>query len=41
MGDGVTLRAGVSVNELTLSADRDFLAGTLWHKQVPAQLEHL
>lgn len=40
-GDGVTLRTGVSVNELTASADRDFLAGTPWHKHVPARLERL
>ena len=40
-GDGVTLRVGVSVNELTASEDRDFLAGTPWHKHVPAQLERL
>lgn len=38
-GDGVTLRVGVSVNELTASEDRDFLAGTPWHKHVPARLE--
>jgi anaerobic selenocysteine-containing dehydrogenase len=38
-GDGVTLRIGVSVNELTASEDRDFLAGTPWHKHVPARLE--
>lgn len=40
-GDGVTLRVGVSVNELTASEDRDFLAGTPWHKHVPARLERL
>jgi anaerobic selenocysteine-containing dehydrogenase len=40
-GDGVTLRVGVSVNELTASQDRDFLAGTPWHKHVPARLERL
>lgn len=40
-GDGITLRAGVSVNELTASEDRDFLAGTPWHKHVPARLERL
>jgi len=38
-GAGVTLRIGVSVNELTASEDRDFLAGTPWHKHVPARLE--
>jgi hypothetical protein len=32
---------GVSVNELTASEDRDFLAGTPWHKHVPARLERL
>jgi anaerobic selenocysteine-containing dehydrogenase len=40
-GDGITLRVGVSVNELTSSEDRDFLAGTPWHKHVPARLERL
>jgi anaerobic selenocysteine-containing dehydrogenase len=40
-GDGITLRVGVSVNELTASEDRDFLAGTPWHKPVPARLERL
>ena len=40
-GDGVTLRVGVSVNELTASEDRDFLAGTPWHKHVPARLERV
>lgn len=38
-GNGVTLRVGVSVNELTASANRDFLAGTPWHKHMPARLE--
>lgn len=38
-GDGVTLRVGTSVNELTSVEDRDFLAGTPWHKHVPARLE--
>jgi anaerobic selenocysteine-containing dehydrogenase len=38
-GDGVTLLIRVSVNELTASEDRDFLAGTPWHKHVPARLE--
>ena len=31
-------RAGVAPNELTSSADRDWLAGTPWHKSVPARL---
>jgi len=30
---------GVDPNEFTASADRDWLAGTPWHKTVPAQLE--
>jgi anaerobic selenocysteine-containing dehydrogenase len=38
-GDGVTVRVGTSVNELTSVEDRDFLAGTPWHKHVPARLE--
>ncbi|MBK9314454.1 MAG: molybdopterin-dependent oxidoreductase [Acidobacteria bacterium] len=40
-GDGVIMRVGVSLNELTASEDRDFLAGTPWHKHVPARLEPL
>ena len=40
-GDGVILRVGVSVNELTASEERDFLAGTPWHKHVPARLERI
>ncbi|MGB8858276.1 MAG: molybdopterin-dependent oxidoreductase [Ilumatobacteraceae bacterium] len=31
-------RAGVAPNELTSSADRDWIAGTPWHKSVPARL---
>ncbi|MEW6736344.1 MAG: molybdopterin-dependent oxidoreductase [Acidobacteriota bacterium] len=40
-GNGQILRAGVAPNELTASEDRDFLAGTPWHKHVPARLERL
>jgi len=40
-GDGVTVRIGTSVNELTSTEDRDFLAGTPWHKHVPARLERM
>ena len=36
--DGV-VAAGVAPNELTASEDRDWLAGTPWHKHVPARLE--
>jgi anaerobic selenocysteine-containing dehydrogenase len=31
--------AGVPPNELTASEDRDWLAGTPWHKNVPARVE--
>jgi len=37
--DGREVRAGVAPNELTDVAARDFLAGTPWHKHVPARLE--
>jgi anaerobic selenocysteine-containing dehydrogenase len=30
---------GVSVNELTAAEDRDWLAGTPWHKSTPARIE--
>jgi anaerobic selenocysteine-containing dehydrogenase len=36
---GESLRAGVSPNELTRGEDRDWLAGTPWHKHVPARVE--
>ena len=36
--DGTVVRAGVAPNELTDVAMRDFLAGTPWHKHVPARL---
>ena len=32
---------GVPPNELTASEDRDWLAGTPWHKHVPARIERL
>jgi anaerobic selenocysteine-containing dehydrogenase len=37
--DGGGHRLGVPPNSLTGSADRDFLAGTPWHKHVPARVE--
>ncbi|NNK38861.1 MAG: molybdopterin-dependent oxidoreductase, partial [Xanthomonadales bacterium] len=37
--DGEAELTGVSTNELTSSEDRDWLAGTPWHKHVPARLE--
>jgi len=32
-------RAGVAPNELTSTEDRDWLAGTPWHKHVPARID--
>lgn len=39
--DGGIERHGVSLNELTDVALRDELAGTPWHKRVPARIERL
>jgi anaerobic selenocysteine-containing dehydrogenase len=39
--DGAVRRIGVPPNELTGSAERDFLAGTPWHKHVPARVERI
>ncbi len=36
---GRTVRVGVAPNELTASEDRDWLAGTPWHKHTAAQIE--
>jgi anaerobic selenocysteine-containing dehydrogenase len=36
---GRVRRPGVPPNELTASEDRDWLAGTPWHKHVPARVE--
>jgi hypothetical protein len=38
---GGTPITGVAPNELTASEDRDWLAGTPWHKHVPARLERV
>jgi formate dehydrogenase len=38
-GDSDPAAQGVAPNELTASADRDWLAGTPWHKHVPARIE--
>jgi anaerobic selenocysteine-containing dehydrogenase len=38
---GDLVRTGVAVNELTSVEDRDWLAGTPWHKHVPARIEAL
>ncbi len=38
-GNQVTV--GVSPNQLTRSEDKDFFAGTPWHKRVPARLEKI
>jgi anaerobic selenocysteine-containing dehydrogenase len=40
-GDGGNAVHGVAPNELTASEDRDWLAGTPWHKHVPARIEVL
>jgi len=37
--DGTRVSAGAAPNELTASEDRDWLAGTPWHKHVPARVE--
>jgi len=37
--EGSIERRGVAPNELTDASSRDFLAGTPWHKHVPARLE--
>jgi formate dehydrogenase len=39
--DGRVIRKGAPPNELTDSYHRDFLAGTPWHKHVPARLERV
>jgi anaerobic selenocysteine-containing dehydrogenase len=38
---GENRHLGVAPNELTDVSDRDFLAGTPWHKHVPAKLEKM
>ncbi len=38
-GSGDSIRTGVAPNELTASEDRDWLAGTPWHKRVAARVE--
>ena len=37
--DGQRVQAGVGPNELTGSEDRDWIAGTPWHKSTPARVE--
>ena len=39
--DGRPVVHGIAPNELTASEDRDWLAGTPWHKHVPARVEPL
>ena len=39
--DDDTGRTGTAPNELTAAGDRDWVAGTPWHKHVPARLEAL
>ena len=38
---GATVPTGVAPNELTRSEDRDWVAGTPWHKHTPARVEAL
>jgi anaerobic selenocysteine-containing dehydrogenase len=38
---GTSVATGVAPNELTRSEDRDWLAGTPWHKSTPARVEAL
>jgi anaerobic selenocysteine-containing dehydrogenase len=38
---GAEVVTGVAPNELTASEDRDWLAGTPWHKHVPANVERI
>jgi len=37
--DGQRVQAGVAPNDLTRSEDRDWVAGTPWHKSTPARVE--
>ncbi len=39
--DGAPTTTGVAPNELTRSEDRDWIAGTPWHKSTPARAEAL
>jgi anaerobic selenocysteine-containing dehydrogenase len=39
--DGHRVQTGVAPNELTATEDRDWLAGTPWHKHVAARIEAL
>ena len=39
--EGVPVSTGVAANELTRGVDRDWLAGTPWHKHTPARIESL
>jgi anaerobic selenocysteine-containing dehydrogenase len=41
LADGTLVHMGVSLNELTSGADRDPIAGTPWHKHVPAHIERI
>jgi len=40
-GEGPRLKTGVAPNDLTASEDRDWIAGTPWHKHTPARIEAL
>lgn len=38
-GSGNLLQKGIAPNELTASEDKDIIAGTPWHKHIPARIE--
>ena len=38
---GQKVKVGIAPNELTSSDNKDFFAGTPWHKYVPARIEKL
>ncbi|MDX1496927.1 MAG: hypothetical protein R3352_05175, partial [Salinisphaeraceae bacterium] len=39
--NGESVRKGLAPNEFTDFSRRDFLAGTPWHKHIPAKLERV
>jgi anaerobic selenocysteine-containing dehydrogenase len=39
--EGLRTKTGVAPNDLTASEDRDWLAGTPWHKHTPARVERV
>src|SRR5258705_9648164 len=39
--EGASTKTGVAPNDLTSGEDRDWLAGTPWHKHTPARVERV